>query len=102
MKHIKLYEDRWSDDYKKYWLLPTDRRFKKSLRQIGCNQNYIDIVSKMKNRHDQKYIYISNDNEDWGWMPYNKRSIEWFEKRDYIFSGNINIELDTKIDKYNL
>ena len=39
MKHIKLFEE--SNNNKLYWLLPTDSRFRKSLKDIGCTEYYI-------------------------------------------------------------
>ena len=110
MKYIKLYEeDKWfiPDIERKYWLLPTDRRFKKSLKKIDCSPIFIDSILKFREsyhkKYNQKYIFIAKNDSVWGWMPYGeKNSDEFFNKRDYVFCGNINIEDEMTAIKYNI
>jgi len=110
MKHIKLYEeDKWfgiPDIERKYWLLPTDERFEKSLEEIGSSPIFINSILNFKENYDkkyhQKYIYISKNDSGWSWMPYEKSSEVFFNKRDYVFSGNVNIEDEMTAIKYNI
>ena len=112
MKYIKLYE---TNCIKRYWLLPTDNRFKKSLQDIGCSpaQIYTYLSNENIFNDSKNFVFISYNNCDnpsyeWGWNPFkNKLKDQYFETHYYKFMGIINITKDEikyaiLINKYNL
>ena len=105
MKHIKLFEENF--EYR-YWLLPTDDRFEKSLKQIGCRNEVIKSFLDLEDKENADFIYVAYGGV-YGWecMFFSDENIknynDYFEKRGYIFMGAINLE-DYELDaiKYNL
>lgn len=117
MKYIKKYENL---GIKKFWLLPTDKRFEKALNTINCELSKKRIFLNDKNNmRMNKYAYVCVDFEgvvpSWGWMPQYKDhnlidSKEWFIDNGYIDFGYIGLtkkeiekfEMKKNIVKYNL
>jgi len=111
MKHIKQYENIKNiiydpkDTRRWYWLLPTDDRFEKSLRDIGCTSTWFLDSERIKKN---KYIFVSYINADWGWNVYKgKLTDDFYESMGCKFKGTVNIlghdpELEDPINKYNL
>jgi hypothetical protein len=117
MKYLKKFEDyRDLDDYdddpnygtlaeepveekvrNKYWLIPTDKRCRKSLIEIGCkdesffNYDYSDM---------DKYIYVT-DYLGWGYMGYNLVSDKFFKDMNIEYMGTVNIT-DEELDKLEM
>jgi len=110
MKYIKTFE---AVDYKIYWLIPTDERFKDSLKKINCSKYYLKTISGVRDsekklNHDYMFVGYSegvNDmNLGWGWNVYiGKIKDAWYEEHGYKFGGTINIpEFEFEIKKYNI
>lgn len=121
MKYIKKYE---SSEYNgKYWLLPTDNRFAKSLKDIHCKEKLRFIKnSQIFKRPYVFLIYEKKSNraitDSWGWNPYyGKIFDEHCINNNIEFCGLINMnidddpnpiyqlneyELNTKLKNYNL
>ena len=103
MKYIKEYE---SSEYNgKYWLLPTDSRFAKSLKDIQCA--LLDKKNFLKNNNIHKYSYVfiiyENDNallmNGWGWNPYKgKITDDYSENKKLEFCGLINMNVDQDME----
>ena len=58
MKYIKTFESNILD-YKCYWLLPTDERFKKSLTDINMSEEQIKRFLYNNIFRELKYVFIS-------------------------------------------
>jgi len=112
MKYIKLFETNLYDK-RFYWLIPTDDRFEKSLREIGCSDGTIEQFENTLNLFEKPYFFIGyspnglfghSDIEQWDWDEFqNNMTDADFEKHGYTFKGAINIEqieLDTL--KFNI
>lgn len=111
MIHLKQYETWDTTEGKKYWLLPTDERFKKSLEKINCDPNQFINNNKIKTkyvfiRHDGDYTHQSD--KRWGWIEYNgKITNDYYDELGYEYQGTINIdgndpEIEMTTNKYNL
>jgi hypothetical protein len=112
MKYLKRFEAKTHDE-SLYWLIPTDDRFRESLKEIKCSSNYMNILNgdSCKARK-YKYVFIGYsivDNiEPWGWNSYSDEMVDrYFEKNGYKFMGTVNIldgeiELSEVVNKYNL
>ena len=108
MKYLKTFENK--EVAKKYWLLPTDERYKDSLIQINCHEDLLNKFLDDTDRYNHKYIFICFDKNEtinylkWGLMYYRYKPYdEYLEINGYKFMGNVNIpdyELDA--EKYNL
>jgi hypothetical protein len=110
MRYLKRFED---IEDKKYWLVPTDDRFVGSLKELGCTDNFINIMNS--NEHVKTpYIYIcinpyvtritQNFTDGWGWNHYlGNEPNDFFDKAGYTYIGHINI-VDEELtqSKYNL
>jgi len=112
MKYIKKFE-KYSQ--KMYWLIPTDKRFKKSLKQLNFSIEKIKGFSNSKEIKKHNYIFVgynpnlnSNNNNiddyNWGWNRYRGKPTEdYYEDNNYKFMGNINIdESEFAANKFNL
>jgi len=113
MKHIKIFEDLFDNnlyDTRRYWLLPTDERFKKSLKKIKCTKDRTREFLINEQIKDM-YVFIgynpergNTESDKWGWDKYFEYYNDGFyEKNDYKFMGKINIndyELDA--NKFNI
>ena len=108
MRHLKIYEDIIKKD-KKYWLLPTDDRFEKSLYKINAPLKFLTNQGIEKDF----FVFIGNDGREdttfsWGWDPYDGKRLEWwFEENGFRFMGCVNMEdwkpeLYMATKKYNL
>jgi hypothetical protein len=109
MKHLKTFENINDDNC--YWALPTDDRFEESLKMIGCEPYYIEI---MLNSYDDvrrhKYVFIrkqtSNKRYPCGWDAVEDNiNSSFFDKMNYEFKGVVNapeLELLLTANKYNL
>ena len=117
MKYLKLFEKqkKTSDlvDSKKYWLLPTDRRFRSALKKIGFDRDIHSFVTSLRKRLLDKpdynnYVFICYESFDedcpFSWMPYQGELFdEYLENEEFKFSGLINIEeYELSLKKYNL
>ena len=111
MKYLKKYEyynSDESDDKGSYWLLPTDERFKKSLKQINCAKEFIHAM--LTNDTVSRYVFIGfnnnniNDRYNWGWNPYfGTMNDKHYDKIGYKFMGTINIpNYELEANKYNI
>lgn len=110
MKYIKSYEQQnIQPQPKSYWMLPTDERFLKSLKEIGCTNDALYELSfklnYIKNHHNinNKYIFISYNNYPigWAWMPFDRK--DFFEDANYKYMGAVNIpEYELSTLKYNI
>ena len=105
MKYLKYNE--YHSNRKFYWLLPTDNRFRKSLKAIGCPE--VNILYFIKNEQIKKdyYVFILLDNTNakvWGWNQYKgEPRDDYSEKHNYNFKGLVNIEeYELAANKYNL
>jgi hypothetical protein len=108
MKYIKTFE---RFNLKKFWLVPTDERFVKSLKDLGCSKSFIKYQSNNKNIQLTKYVYVGIGNrvstDDWSWAP---DDIGEKEFRNYTYMGTINLTEDEEMElkaiihmsKYNL
>ena len=95
-----------------YWLLPTDKRFKKSLKELNCSNEKIKGMSHSKEIKKHNYIFVgytpnrsdSNDDNNWGWNSYKgKPKDRHYEENDYKFMGMINIdESEFAANKFNI
>jgi len=114
MKYIKQFESNLYNQ-KIYWLVPTDKRLKKSLTQINCPKDIIDnyinnVLPKLENNNYLgSYIFITYRPEyepliRWGWDYYhNTLPDEWLSKNNFVFGGTINIEqFELDANKFNL
>jgi hypothetical protein len=123
MKYLKSFEDYEDlDDYDddplngtladdiieekergKYWLIPTDERFKKSLIAIGCKDE--DFMNK-DFRDYGEFIYACDDEDGWGFMPHGKNnydSIRFMKDEDYEDMGTQGIsDIELNQIKYNI
>ena len=108
MKYIKTYEH---EEEGKYWLLPTDDRFYKSLKKIKCDDNYIQILLSLKIK--EPFIFIgcninipvNKSNNGWGWNKYEgKKYDKWYKGYGYKFMGTVNMDYESEIiaNKYNI
>jgi hypothetical protein len=88
-----------------YWLVPTDKRFRRSLVKIGCSPSWINFQVKNSNilEHEYAYIaFITGGMQTWNWMPSSDGT--YFERNwGCKFMGSVNIE-PFELDgfKYNL
>ena len=105
MKYIKTFEN---ELYNKptYWLLTSDDRFEKSLKQIKCPNNNIKIFLNNNRIKNIKYVFIcySPYNKQWEWNSYKGKLLDdYLEENNYKFGGSINInEFELDADKFNL
>lgn len=107
MRYIKTYES----TIKKYWLIPTDDRFEKSMKEIGCDIGQLKSKSltgrDLIKEHEYIFVYYNSDN-DWSWTNYyGELKDEIGEKNNYDFQGTVNIvgndpEAEKATTKYNL
>ena len=95
MKYIKTYE---SSEYNgKYWLLPTDNRFAKSLKDIHCKEKLRFIRNSQIFK--RPYVFLIYEKRSyycsWSWNPYYG---EIFDKycidNNIEFCGLINMNID--------
>ena len=93
----------------KYWLVPTDERFVKSLQDLGCDKKFINYQSKNENIQLTKFVYVGIGNRvssyEWSWSSYSDDGSgrKSFEDLNYKYMGTINIEYyEFEINKYNL
>jgi hypothetical protein len=99
MKYITKYEKYKPE--KLYWLLPTDIRYWKSIKEIGCPLEYAKSV---KNGLNDEYVYISYNYsttymDGYGWMPFeNSIKSDFYEDDNYLFKGAVNLNKE-EIDK---
>lgn len=105
MIHIKTFENKIT--LGKYWLVPTDKRFIPSLKELGCDKNFINYQSKNENIFRNKYVYIGFGNnypyDSWTWSSGTDEGKSAFEKENYRYIGSINIDpWEFDQDKYNL
>lgn len=108
MKHLKDFENK-----NKFWIVPTDERFIKSLKDIGCSKKFIEYQSKNENIFKQKYVFISYESYDefdshngWGWSTgaenLNNPKLSIYSNT-HRYMGMVNIEdYEFISDKYNL
>lgn len=94
---------------KKYWKVRVDSYFKKSLKNLGVDDEYIEILTDKYNspmeyvrEHNSKYIFICYDSDEksdnkFGWEEI--ENADYMEK-NYDFCGIINIRKD-KLKKLN-
>lgn len=114
MKYIRIFEkfDKNNDKTSKYWLIPTDERFQKSLEDINCTDiNYYLLNNQIPRNY---YVFAavttiytnSGDHESWGWNEFDGDPKNWFyDEYKYKFMGMVNIEnLEMEIDikRYNI
>ena len=110
MKNIKKFE---SFTYQgEYWLLPTDERFEKSLKEIGCpKQQIFRFLSRLSRHLMGSFVFIGcrfNNNpqaRQYGWIKYDGGELknDFYEGESFKFSGTINIEeYELESEKYNL
>ena len=110
MKHLKTYENISKGQY---WLLPRDDRFEKSLKDIDCNKDFIEILLESDDEDllGCKYIFIACDDiykkQDrtlWGWNPFEGNlHDELYDEYGYKFMGTVNIpDYELTANKYNL
>jgi hypothetical protein len=105
MKYLRTFED-YEEDGNYYWLIPTDKRYMKSLRDIGC---YDDTFLNYDFTTTAAYIYVSFSS-GWQFMPYGTRSIEYYKSKGREYGGAKNLTKDElefleilKVgDKYNI
>jgi len=107
MKHLRTFELNTEDNYRYYWLIPTDERFESALTKIGCDKKHIDYFLNIEKLKEQQYVFISNtsiSNRDWGWCKYKGEMFnQYYEDKGLLFKGPVDItdyELDA--NKYNL
>ena len=111
MKYIKKFENK-RNSKRKYWLLPTDDRFVKSLKQINCTDRKIRGFLDSSSLKECKYIFVGYDNSNnnfnvddkWGWNEHkNKLTDNYYEDNNYKFMGIVNID-DSELaaNKFNI
>ena len=114
MKYIKTFEHKIT---KKYWLVPTDDRFLKSLEKIKCDSKYIKILLSPRVRdrlakYKKPFAFIGYNSFDadglntgWSWDKYEENILnQWYEERGYKFMGTVNMDYELEIiaNKYNI
>ena len=102
---MKSYENFIKDQDKRYWKIPTDEiRFFVATSKINIpkdvQEKYYEIVTNPKQQGvttpekyvNQPFIYLCYDtieteeDERWGFMPYEKKSIDFYKRHNYKFS----------------
>lgn len=114
MKYIKKFETQLYNQ-KKYWLVPTDKRFEKSLKDLNCPKDRIDNYMRFvlpraleDSIHSNNYIFIiyHPDYESlmrWGWDYYDKLPDEYYSTNKFEFGGTVNIEqFELDANKFNI
>ena len=97
MKYIKKYE---SSKYNgKYWLLPTDSRFAKSLKDVHCKEKLQFIKNSQIFKRPYVFLIETKPNlgvmSGWGWNPYyGKIFDEHCIDNNIEFCGLINMNID--------
>jgi hypothetical protein len=96
MKYIKTYEDIKQRPYdrKLFWTLPTDDRFIKSLKDIGCSN---DTLYNTKDNFSEYYNYLSNINNKYIFRNCKFRRWEtlvddWGSETTYTTSDFVNYQ----------
>lgn len=111
MRYLRMFEEIYKE--KCYWLVPTDGRLRESLEELGCDNNFIEMMV-INNNIKTPYIYIGFNpdasritqsmSDKWGWNHYlGTVQDEYFNSSGYTYMGRININ-DYEMDqnKYNL
>jgi len=115
MKYLKFFEDELYNETT-YWLVPTDKRFKNSLKKLNCPkdriQNYVNyalenVLTIKDYRRNYMYIVYHPEYEPlkkWGYEYYNGGiNDKWMDEKGYKFGGVINVdESEFVANKFNL
>jgi hypothetical protein len=94
---------------KRYWLVPTDDRLIKSLKEIKCDSESINRLDRIFSSKDFNYVFVGYTSHDnWGWMMFKgKMRNKWYDENGYKFMDAVNIydgEVESReyVNKYNL
>lgn len=110
MKYLKKFEGISYYTNKKFWILPTDERFKDAMNKIGAGYTDYDFAIAYFRNRGLKYLIIYNASIKqksidivWNYIGYNSSSIKYLESEGYENMGTVYIpQYELDMEKYNL